>query len=35
MDLKAVLKETTAWIKIIRLPPSVLLSVIHTTGHKA
>ena len=35
MDLKAALKETTAWIKVIRLQPSLPLSVIHTTSNKA
>ena len=35
MDLKAKLEETTAWIKIIRLQPSVPLSAIHTTSNKA
>ena len=34
MDLKATLEETTAWIKIIRLQPSVPLSAIHTTSNK-
>ena len=35
MALKSALKETTGRITIIRLLPSVPLSVIHTTSHKA
>ena len=34
MAFKAVLNETTAWIKIIGLLPSVPLSVIHRTTHR-
>ena len=34
MASKAALKETTAWIKIIRLLPSVSLSATHTATHK-
>ena len=34
MDSKAALKETTAWIKVIRLLPSVSLSAAHTVTHK-
>ena len=33
MASKASLKETTAWIKVIRLLPSVSLSAAHTATH--